>query len=399
MLPILIIAMSFQTKLEKELVQRRNSNLYRSRRILSSPQGTEVISNGHKMLSFCSNDYLGLAADSRVIEAMCQGAKELGVGSGAAHLLGGHTIFHEELEVALAKFVNKPRSLLFSTGYMANLGIITALLSRTDEIWEDRLNHASLIDGGLLSRARFHRYPHANATALSKLLSRHPATGLRLIVTDGVFSMDGDVAPLSELVKVAAEHEAWLMVDDAHGLGVLGNTGRGSLEHCNLNSDQIPIIMGTLGKAFGGFGAFVAGDDILIETLIQKSRSFIYTTATPPALAAATLASLRIIQSEPWLREQLQARIQQFRTGAINLNLPLVPSFTPIQPLLIGGAEQALAWSKHLEKKGFLVPAIRPPTVPNGQARLRITLSAAHTAEQVEKLLEVLAETKLKILH
>lgn len=344
------------------------------------------------MLNFCSNDYLGLAADSRIIQAMCQGAKEYGVGSGAAHLLSGHTAVHEELEQALATFIHRPRALLFSTGYMANLGIITALLQRTDEVWEDRLNHASLIDGGLLSGANFHRYPHSNPTALATHLANHSTTGSHLIITDGVFSMDGDLALLPQLATVAAEHQAWLMVDDAHGLGVLGTTGRGILEHFNLGLEQVPIVMGTLGKAFGIFGAFVAGSEELIETLIQTARSFIYTTAAPPALAAATLASLHIIQTETWRRERLANLIAQFRDGVLSLNLPLLSSITPIQPLLAGTSMQALAWSRHLETSGILVPAIRPPTVPKGQARLRITLSAAHTMEHVDKLLNVLAE-------
>jgi 8-amino-7-oxononanoate synthase len=383
--------MSYTDKLAENLARRAANDLYRTRRVLNSPQGTEVNVDGRRMLSFCSNDYLGLASDPRIIDALKQGAETYGVGSGAAHLLSGHSIAHQELEYALAEFVGRPRALLFSTGYMANLGIITALLGRTDEIWEDRLNHASLIDGGLLSRARFRRYVHANVETLAESLTRRAATGMRLIATDGVFSMDGDIAPLPELATIATQHNAWLMVDDAHGLGVLGATGRGTLEHYGLKIEQVPILMGTLGKAFGVFGAFVAGDAVLIETLIQAARSFIYTTALPPALAMATLTSLRIVQTETWRREQLFEHIKQFRTYAAQLELPLLPSITPIQPLLVGSSNQALAWSRHLETHGILVPAIRYPTVPKNQSRLRITLSALHTAKQVENLIDKLS--------
>jgi len=383
--------MSYTDKLAENLARRAANDLYRTRRVLNSPQGTEVNVDGRRMLSFCSNDYLGLASDPRIIDALKQGAETYGVGSGAAHLLSGHSIAHQELEYALAEFVGRPRALLFSTGYMANLGIITALLGRTDEIWEDRLNHASLIDGGLLSRARFRRYVHANVETLAESLTRRAATGMRLIATDGVFSMDGDIAPLPELATIATQHNAWLMVDDAHGLGVLGATGRGTLEHYGLKIEQVPILMGTLGKAFGVFGAFVAGDAVLIETLIQAARSFIYTTALPPALAMATLTSLRIEQTESWRREQLFEHIKQFRTYAAQLKLPLLPSITPIQPLLVGSSNQALAWSRHLETHGILVPAIRYPTVPKNQSRLRITLSALHTAKQVENLIDKLS--------
>jgi len=280
--------------------------------------------------------------------------------------------------------------LLFSTGYMANLGVMTALLGRGDSVWEDRLNHASLLDGGLLSRARLHRYPHGNVALLSQRMVR-PTAGRRLIATDGVFSMDGDIAPLAELAELAEAAGAWLLVDDAHGFGVLGAEGQGTLEQLGLGADQVPILMGTLGKALGTFGAFVAGSVALIETLIQRARSYIYTTAPPPALAVASLESLRIVQAEPWRRAQLAERVAQFRQGATALGLPLLASTTPIQPLLAGSAVRALAWSRHLDDQGILVTPIRPPTVPEGQARLRITLSAAHSEAQVERLLRALA--------
>jgi len=373
-----------------DLERRQAAHLYRTRRTLDSPQGPERVVDGRPMLTFCSNDYLGLAADPRVVEALRRGARDYGVGSGAAHLVSGHTPPHEALELALAAFVGRPRALLFSTGYMANLGVMTALLGRGDSVWEDRLNHASLLDGGLLSRARLHRYPHGNVALLSQRMVR-PTAGRRLIATDGVFSMDGDIAPLAELAELAEAAGAWLLVDDAHGFGVLGAEGQGTLEQLGLGADQVPILMGTLGKALGTFGAFVAGSVALIETLIQRARSYIYTTAPPPALAVASLESLRIVQAEPWRRAQLAERVAQFRQGATALGLPLLASTTPIQPLLAGSAVRALAWSRHLDDQGILVTPIRPPTVPEGQARLRITLSAAHSEAQVERLLRALA--------
>ncbi len=295
---------------------------------------------------------------------------------------------HHALEEALAAFTGRPRALLFSTGYMANLGVISALAGRGDDVYEDRLNHASLLDGALLSRAALRRYPHADTAALGRLIGEGNA---RLIVTDGVFSMDGDLAPLPALVAVARAAGAWLMVDDAHGLGVLGQDGRGSLDHFGLDIQDVPILMGTLGKAFGTFGAFVAGSEDLIETLIQSARSYIYTTATPPALAEATLKSLAILERETWRREQLMTLIASFRAGAAQLGLALADSRTPIQPLLAGSAARAVAWSKALEQAGILVRAIRPPTVPEGTARLRVTLSAAHSHADVDRLLDALA--------
>ncbi|MGE5154291.1 MAG: aminotransferase class I/II-fold pyridoxal phosphate-dependent enzyme, partial [Bdellovibrio bacteriovorus] len=307
---------------------------------------------------------------------------------GAAHLVNGHGAAHEALEEELADFTGRPRALLFSTGYMANLGVISALAGRGDRVCEDRLNHASLLDGALLSGARLHRFPHGDSGALARRAAEQPP---RLIATDGVFSMDGDLAPLPALAQVARATGAWLLVDDAHGLGVLGREGRGTLDHLDLDTDQVPILMGTLGKAFGTFGAFVAGSEALIETLIQRARSYIYTTATPPALAEATRASLAIARREDWRRERLQSLIARLRGGAAQLGLPLADSQTPIQPLMAGSTGRALAWGQALESAGILVTPIRPPTVPEGTARLRITLSAAHQEADVDRLLDALA--------
>ncbi|VAX05270.1 8-amino-7-oxononanoate synthase [hydrothermal vent metagenome] len=374
--------------LSTKLEQRHQNHLYRSRRIVSGQQGPELYVDGCPLLSFCSNDYLGLASHPDVIAAMQHGAEQYGVGSGAAHLVIGHSTAHHALEEELADFTGRSRALLFSTGYMANLGVIAALLGRSDRVFEDRLNHASLIDGGILSRARLKRYAHADAVDLAQQLQQ--GQGAALVVTDGVFSMDGDIAPLVELAAVARQEDAWLMVDDAHGLGVLGEQGGGCLASLGLSQDDVPVLMGTLGKAFGTFGAFVAGSEELIETLIQQARTYIYTTALPPAVAEATRASLRIVRDDDWRRDRLAELVQRFRVGAEQLGLPLMASITPIQPLLAGSSEQALAWSRQLEEQGILVSAIRPPTVPDGGARLRITFSATHTDAHLERLLTAL---------
>jgi 8-amino-7-oxononanoate synthase len=377
--------------LQNSLEQRKRDHLYRTRRVMASPQGPEMVVDGRPMLTFCSNDYLGLANHPEVIAALQKGAEQWGVGSGAAHLVTGHTAAHHALEEELAEFTGRPRALLFSTGYLANQGIITALSGRGDAVYEDRLNHASLIDGGLLSRAKFHRFPHADAEALRVSLKRQEQ-GEALVATDGVFSMDGDLAPLPALSEVCKGHNAWLLVDDAHGLGVLGNQGRGTLEYFGLGPDEVPILMGTLGKAFGTFGAFVAGSWELIETLIQQARGYIYTTAPPAAVAVATHTALGLVKQEEWRRERLKELIARFRRGAAELGLPLMESATPIQPILAGSAEQATTWSRLLEEQGILVTAIRPPTVPEGSARLRITLSAAHRDQHLDRLLSALEQ-------
>ena len=373
------------------LEKRRAQSLYRSRRIVEGPQSSSLIVDGHELINFCSNDYLGLANHHEVITAFKQGAEKYGVGSGASHLINGHSSAHHALEEELADFVGRPRVLLFSTGYMANLGVLTALAGSGDVVMQDRLNHASLIDAGLLSGARCQRYLHADLESLQKYFSKFEGKyGRRLIVTDGVFSMDGDLAPLPELASIAKQQDAWLMVDDAHGLGVLGESGRGTVNHFQLNNEQVPILMGTLGKAFGTFGAFVAGSEALIETLIQQARSYIYTTALPPAVAAATQVSLQLLQKENWRREKLNSLIKRFRAGASELGLNLMGSSTPIQPVLLGSVETTLVVSETLYQRGLFVSAIRPPTVPEGSARLRITFSASHTEEQVDQLLSAL---------
>ncbi|AKH20688.1 8-amino-7-oxononanoate synthase [Sedimenticola thiotaurini] len=379
--------------LEPELERRRAEHLYRRRRVLGSPQNPRLQMDGQELLSFCSNDYLGLANHPEVIAALQRGADRYGAGSGSAHLVSGHSQAHHALEEELAAFTGRPRALLYSTGYMANQGVIAALLGRDDTIYQDRLNHASLIDGGLLSRAGLKRYPHNDTAALAARMACQSG-GDALVAVDGVFSMDGDLAPLPELATLCERQQAWLMVDDAHGFGVLGRGGRGSVDHFGLDRQSVPILVGTLGKAFGTFGAFVAGSEALIETLIQQSRSYIYTTALPPAVAEATRTSLRLLQQEEWRREQLRQLIAHFRAGATQLGLNLMASQTPIQPILAGSAEQALAWSQALERQGLLVTAIRPPTVPEGSARLRVTLSASHTLEQLDQLLEALARLK-----
>lgn len=379
--------------LNPALAERQAQGLYRSRHIVSGPQAPVVSVDGRELLSFCSNDYLGLANHPQLVSAFKHGADNYGVGTGASHLINGHTQAHHALEEELADFVGRPRALLFSTGYMANLGVVTALAGRGDFILGDRLNHASLIDAGLLSAARMQRYLHGNPGSLEKHLekfSRKNNLKRKLIVTDGIFSMDGDLAPLPQLAAVAQTHNAWLMVDDAHGIGVLGEQGRGTLNHYHLETAQVPILMGTLGKAFGTFGAFVAGSEALIETLIQQARSYIYTTAMPAAVAEATRVSLRLLQTENWRRQKLQALIQRFRQGAEQVGLNLIDSHTPIQALLIGDTHKTFELSQALLTRGIFVSAIRPPTVAEGSARLRITFSANHSEEQVDHLLAAL---------
>ncbi len=376
--------------LTESLALRKQQHLYRSRVMLDSPQGVDVVIDGRRFLSFCSNDYLGLANHPEVVTAFHQGLDDWGAGSGAAHLVSGHTRPHHELEEQLAEFTQRPRALLFSTGYMANLGVMAALLGHGDRVFEDHTNHASLLDAARLSGARLLRYRHADMADLAARLGA-ASDGERLVATDGVFSMDGDIAPLASLAALCAQHQAWCMVDDAHGLGVLGAGGRGSLHAAGLTHEQVPILMGTLGKAFGTFGAFVAGSEALIETLIQQARTYIYTTATPPALACATLAALHRVRADDWRRDRLAALVQQFRQGAAQLGLRIADSETPIQPLLVGDSADALRLGARLREQGILVTAIRPPTVAEGSARLRITFSATHDEQQVDRLLSALS--------
>jgi len=381
--------------LRAELEHLRSRDLERRCRPLADVHGPHAVgSDGRRLLVFCSNDYLGLADHPEVTAAFVAEARASGVGSGASHLVSGHRPVHDALAEALADWLGRDRALLFSTGYMANQGVIHTLVEQQDMVHQDRLNHASLLDGGLLCRGGMRRYAHADPVALAASLGRpgRPGKPIRrqLVATDGVFSMDGDIAPLRELHTVARRYGAAMLVDDAHGLGVMGEQGRGCVDAAGLDQQQVPLLVGTLGKAFGTFGAFVAGPADWIELLQQRARSHIYTTAPPPAMAAATLASLRLVREEGWRRAHLQGLIQRFRQGARALNLRLLPSVTPIQPLLVGEPAAALAASRALEDLGILVTAIRPPTVAAGTARLRITLTAAHGDAHVDRLLESL---------
>ncbi len=376
---------------------RKRQRLYRTRQTLEGPQSVEVRIEGRDFLSFCSNDYLGLANHPQMIAALREGAQRFGVGSGAAHLISGHSYAHQALEEELADFVGRPRALLFSTGYMANLGVVAALCGRSDSVVQDRLNHASLLDAARLSGARLVRYAHNDTAALARKLSK--ASAQALIASDAVFSMDGDRAPLRELQALAQQHAAWLLVDDAHGFGVLGQQGRGwCFDQLGSAADNV-VLMATLGKALGTFGAFVAGSEALIETLIQQARTFIYTTASPPALAWAARTALSLVRRGDALRATLDGHIDYFRHCAAELGLPLMPSSTAIQPLLVGDAGRALALSEALRRRNLLVTAIRPPTVARGAARLRLTLSAAHRRDQLDYLLQSLADSLRECPH
>ncbi|MGC2165204.1 MAG: 8-amino-7-oxononanoate synthase [Gallionella sp.] len=374
--------------LQQQLDQRAARGLLRRRYTVQSPQSPNIVVDGKNYLSFCSNDYLGLAGHPDVITALADSASRFGVGAGAAHLVSGHSQAHQHLENALASFVRKPQALLFSTGYMANLGVVQALVGKGDHVFADKLNHASLNDAMLLSRATVHRYRHNDIAHLGKLLAA-VGNGRKLLITDAVFSMDGDLALLPELLALCEKHGAWLYVDDAHGFGVLGEQGRGTAAHFNLASPRI-IHMATLGKAAGVFGAFVAADRVVIATLVNQAHSYVYTTATPPALSGALLASLCLIEHGDERRLHLQRLITQLRCGLRDLPWRLMPSATPIQPVLIGDNQAALSLSSGLRDRGIWVAAIRPPTVPQGTARLRITLSAAHSEAEVARLLEAL---------
>ena len=378
-------------RLAVQTAERERANLRRRLHVIEHADGPWLNSGGRRLLSFCSNDYLGLAQHPSLVAALARAAGEQGVGSTSAHLICGHRRTHAQLEEALAAWTGRERALLFSTGYMANLGVLQALLSRGDVCVQDKLNHACLLDGAKLSGAELKRYPHADVAAAARQLAASPEAAA-LLATDGVFSMDGDVAPLRALAQQCAREHATLMVDDAHGLGVLGDDGAGSLSAAKLDQHEVPLLMATLGKALGCSGAFVAGPAALIEGLIQFARPYIYTTAMPPALAGAALEAVRLAQSETWRRHKLAALIARFRAGAAQLRLPLMDSASAIQPLRLGDARAALQAAQALERRGLLVVAIRPPTVPAGQARLRITLSAAHEEAQVDRLLDALAD-------
>jgi len=371
--------------------ERVAEGLGRRLRKVEAAHGTRVLIDGRELVSFASNDYLGLAAHSAVREALIEGARRYGVGATAAHLLGGHRTPHAELEAALAEWTGREAALLFSTGWMANLGVIATLLGEGELCLQDKLNHACLIDGARLAGAELRRYPHRDVEGAARRLRARPGVPA-LLATDGVFSMDGDLAPLRELAALASAEGATLMVDDAHGLGVLGPDGAGSVAAADLTADEVPVLMATFGKALGTFGAFVAGSRALIEALVQFARTHVYTTALPPALAAATLAAVRVARMERWRRDHLARLVRHFRAGAAARGLTLGESTTPIQPLLVGDARAATRLSERLAERGFFVPAIRPPTVPPGSARLRITFSALHSEADVEALLDALAD-------
>ncbi len=370
--------------------QRAEDALLRRMRTISAVDGSHVVSAGRRLQNFASNDYLGLAQHPELVEAMILGVRHWGVGASAAHLLGGHRDEHAQLESELAEWTGRDRALLFSTGYMANLGVIQTLLDPRDVCVQDRLNHVCLIDGARMSGARLKRYVHADVDSARRQLQSDPHAAA-LLASDGVFSMDGDVAPLRELADLCREQQATLMIDDAHGLGVLGRDGAGSVAEAGLGVDDVPVLMATLGKALGVAGAFVAGSASLIDGLVQFARTQIYTTAMPPALAAATRVAVRIARDESWRREKLARLVAQFRHGAALRGIPLVASRTPIQPVLIGDSAAALEISARLEAAGFLIPAIRPPTVPTHSARLRVTFSAAHEESDIERLLAALS--------
>lgn len=355
------------------------------------PDTADIQLDGRQCVDFCSNDYLGLAAHPQVIEALIDAARIHGVGARASHLITGHQTEHEALEHELAAWTGRERAIVFSTGYMANLGLASALARRGAIVFGDRLNHASLIDGGRLSGATLLHYPHGDVAALEQQLVAQES-GTALVLTDGVFSMDGDLAPLPALAAACAKHGAFLAVDDAHGLGVIGATGRGSLEHFQLTAAEVPALVGTFGKAFGTFGAFIAGNGDLIETLIQRARTYIYTTALPPAVAAATRAALAVSIAEPWRRERVLALTRRFRELALTAGITLAASETPIQPILLGSAQEAMRASNALLERGFFVAAIRPPTVPADTSRLRVTFSASHRDTDVENLVVALAD-------
>ena len=383
-----------ETRLTAELADLATAGLTRRRRVLESPCGRIATVDGREMLNFASNEYLGLAGNTDIAAALADGAQRWGAGSGASHLVSGHLAPHEALEKEIAAFVGFPRALTFSTGYLANLAIVPTLATRGAVLFSDRLNHASLIDAMQLAKAQgaeTQRYAHCDMAALEKLLAASDASN-KIIVSDAVFSMDGDLAPLPALCALAGRHDAWLVIDDAHGFGVLGPQGRGSLAHFNLPFHPRLLLMGTLGKAAGVGGAFVAGSQTAIEYLLQKGRTYIFTTAAPPALACALAKSLEIIERGDALRANLFARIGQLRDGLAGLPWQLLPSATAIQPLVVGGNAAVLALARALWAEGLWVPAIRPPTVPKDTARLRISVSAAHTADDIDHLIRALKE-------
>jgi len=375
------------------------AELLRKRRVVSGRQGPVLDVDGRRLVAFASNDYLGLSSHPKLTEAVMDAVRRVGVGAGASHLISGHHEEHERLDAELARFVGLPKALSFSTGYLANTGVIPALVGRGDAVFSDALNHASLIDGVRLSRADLHVYPHADTTALEAALTRSEAPN-KLIASDAVFSMDGDIAPVRELVSLCERHDAWLLLDDAHGFGVLGPHGAGTLAHLGIRSERV-LYLGTLGKAAGVSGAFVAADDAVIDWLVQRARTYVFTTAMPPMLAAAVRASLEVMRDESWRQERLREHAALLRRRLHELPWTLLESITAIQPVIVGDNALVMRLMDQLWDRGFWVPAIRPPTVPEGSARLRISLSAAHTTEQVAALadaLEAVAQTELAMI-
>ena len=382
--------MGVSDRLVAGLAALEREDLRRTRRVLDSPQGRHVRLGGREVLNFASNDYLGLANHPLLREAMRASLDTYGAGAGASPLVTGHLRIHEQAEARFAAFCGLPRALLFGSGYAANIGILGALAGPEAEIFGDRLNHACLHDGARLSRARYTRYPHLDLAALERELARSEAS-LRVVATDAVFSMDGDVAPVGELLALCERHDAWLVLDDAHGIGVLGQQGRGALAQFGVASPRI-VYMATLGKALGGYGAFACGSSEVVDWLVQKSRTYIYSTALPPMMAAAVLAALEILEGEDSPVERLHARIAEFRAACAAARVAVVDSATAIQPVIVGDAARTLEMSARLLDRGLLVPAIRPPTVPEATSRLRISLSAAHERGDVERLALALAQ-------
>ena len=384
--------MPWRNQLQQQHDQRKSESLWRSLRTVDSPPDREIRIGDKTLLNFCSNNYLSLANHPSMIEAATAAASRYGTSTSASHLIAGHNTLHEDLEGKIAEFTGAEKAILFSTGYMANLAVPDTFLGRNDLLVQDRLNHASIIDGGKITNAKVLRYKHNDADAAERLLEA-TEHNRKLLITDSVFSMDGDVAPIARLHSACKKHDAVLMVDDAHGFGVIGDTGKGSLETVGLTPSGNILMLGTLSKACGSFGAFVAGDAVYIDTLLQHARPFIYTTALPSPVVAASIKALELIQTEAWRREKLNENVTYFRSQAEQAHIPLAPSSTPIQPVIIGDNQTTLKISQNLFQKGFMVVAIRPPTVAVGEARLRITLMTDHTKEDMDRLIDCLGSS------
>jgi 8-amino-7-oxononanoate synthase len=376
-----------------ELIKIKNAGLYRELKVVGNAQDTHIEIEGKTFLSFCSNNYLGLANNPSVIKAVKDAVEEYGWGAGASRLVSGNMSLHESLEDEISRFKGKEAALVFPTGYMANLGAISSLVSNGDLVICDKLNHASIIDGCRLSGADFRVYAHCDMVKLENVLRKSSKYNRKLIVTDSVFSMDGDLAPLPDIVRIAGKHKAMVMVDEAHGTGVFGKNGRGVVEHFNLNK-EVYIVMGTLSKAIGSLGGYVCGDIDLINYLRNKARSFMYTTALPPAVCAASIAGIKLIQNDPSLRESLWRNVRFIKEKLKSLNFSVISSESPIIPILIGDSQKAVDMSNFLYNKGLLIPAIRPPTVPANSSRLRMTVMSTHTKDDLERLLEALSEVQ-----